>query len=203
MSGYVSINPYLTSSPYPTFETQTQGGIQGVPFDDTVSRMWLKQGTLNSSETVPMWGGRPVEVLVNSVGTGPSGIGPSIKTAVSSVTTSGWSTFYQMAHMVIVPGNSVPLIGINGSVGYFLNGTNTQLMVQITSALASAAAGGSVTGTTLYWNPTEYALDVTGGSNWALPTTYRLDMINTNGKVVSWSSPNATWATGYVAALII
>lgn len=203
MSGTISVNPYATTSPYPNFQLATQGGVQGLPFDDTVARLWLKEGLLASTETLPMWGGVPVNIGINNSGAGPAGTGAPVARATSAATTNGWSTFYQMAHMVIVPGNSVPLIGVNASVGYFLNGTNIQLWVQVDPDLVAAAAGASITGLTLYWNTTDFWVTTSSSGGFALPTSYKLDMTNTNSKVVSWSSPNATWTSGDAALLII
>src|ERR1700734_1922222 len=108
MSGTISFNPYATQTPSNTFLNPTQGYIQGLALDDPSSRMWLEGGTLDTNETLTMWGGVPVSIEINQLGTGSEGLGPAVKRATTQGNTLGWSVFNQASSMVITAGNNVP-----------------------------------------------------------------------------------------------
>lgn len=208
MSGTISFNPYQTTSPQNTFLLETQGYVEGLPYDDTVARLWLDRGILASTETIPMWGGQPIEEVTNVTGTGGDGMGGTIKRATSGATCTGFSTFLQQGHMVIVPGPSVPVTSINTSVGFFRLGTQQRLAVQLDPAAYTTIAGspGAVDSYALYWNPTSHFVTLTTtGGNWALPTSLRLLSINNNSKIVSYNSTTGavTWTSGAAAMLLI
>jgi hypothetical protein len=208
MSGTVSINPYATTTPQNSFLVQTQGYYQGAPYDDPIARLWLASGTLKSSETMVMWGGVPIFEYVTVAGSGADGLGPQVGRATSQATTTGWSTNLQMNSMVVTPGNSVPLAGIGNSVGFFRNGTNQRLAVQIDPALVTTltSADALINATALYWDVTNYRVTATTtGGNFALPTTTKLLSINTNSQVVSYNSGTGavTWTTGDAAIILI
>lgn len=205
MSGTISYNPYATTFPTDNFDTQSQGGYQGLTFDDETALMWLREGPLASTETLPMWGGVPINRFVNNSAGGAAGMGGAVARATSTATCVGWSTYVQMAHMVVTPGNNAPMIGVNGSVGYFLNGSKARLWVQVDSALMNAANGASVSGLTLYWDTTNYRVTTTSSAGFELPTSYMLDLTNSNSVVASYSSStkSLTWTSGNAGVLII
>jgi len=206
MSGTISFNPYGTSTPQNSFLLQSQGYIQGAASDDPSSYQWLAGGTLKSSETLPMWGGVPIEELVNLPGTGSDGLGGNVLRATSQATITGWSVFNQAASMVITPGNSVPLAAVKNYVAFYRNGTNQRVAVQADPALAAAVSGNSIVASALYWDVTNYYVTLTtSGGNFALPTGVRLLSINTSSKIVSYNSGTGavTWTTGAAALLLI
>lgn len=206
MSGSISFNPYGTQTPVGTFINPTQGYTQGLAVDDPSSRLWLEGGVLASTETVTMWGGVPISVEINNLGTGSEGLGPTVKRSTTQGNTNGWSVFNQASSMVITPGNSVPQAGTLNYVSFYKNGTNARIPVYCDPALISAlSAGEFVNAPALYWSVTLYWLTlVTTGSNFALPTTTRLLSTNTNSKVVDYaSSSSVTWTTGDVAIIQI
>jgi len=91
-------------------------------------------------------------------------------------------------------------------VGFFRNGTNQRLAVACDPALITTITGTSdnIASQALYWDVTNYRITLTTtGGNWALPTSVRLLSVNTNSKIVSWTSPNATWAAGSAAIILI
>lgn len=213
MAALIAFNPYSTLSSDNSFFTQTQGMVQGVAWDDPTARMWLAEGMLASTETLPMWGGVPIGEQITLAGTGPQALGPNIVRATSAATTTGFSVFNQMGHMVITPGATVPLAGSLNSVGYYRLGTNQRIVVQadphLVSTLVSAGTdlinGPANTAPTLYWNTTSYWITDQSSGGWALPTSLRILMVNTNSKVVSYNSGTGavTWTTGDAALLLI
>ena len=203
-----SANQYVSNQPQNSFLLQTQGYVQGIPYDDTVARLWLATGTLDANETLPMWGGVPIEEYITLAGSGSDGLGPDVKRASSATTTTGWSTFAQQMHMLITPAGNVPVAGVTNGVGFFRNGTNQRLAVACDPALITTlnGANGSIASQALYWDVTNYRITLTtSGGNWALPTTVRLLSTNTNSKIVSYSSVTglATWAAGSAAIILI
>ena len=199
-------NSYTTNQPQDSFLLQTQGYVQGLPYDDPVSRLWLAAGTLDAGEAIPMWGGVPINEIINGTGSGADGLGPDIKRSTSQATVTGWSTFAQMMHMLVTPSANVPVAGVTNGVGFFRNGTNQRLAVACDPALITTitGAGDNIASQALYWDVTNYRITLTTtGGNWALPTSVRLLSVNSNSKIVSWTSPNATWAAGSAAIILI
>lgn len=205
MSGTISFNPYTTNQPQDAFLLETQGYVQGALIDDTSSREWLMEGVLASTETLPMWGGVAVSEYVNLAGANADSLGPSIKRATASIAATGFSIFNQMMHMVIAPGQTVPLAGTGAGVGFVRFGSNARIAVQIDPALVTALQGTNqvISNSPLYWDVVNYRVTATSTSNAALGSTVKLLSINTNSKIVSWSSPNATWTTGTAAIILI
>lgn len=206
MSGTISFNPYTTTSPVNNFLLQTQGYVQGLALDDPSSRPWLEGGQLDAAETLTMWGGVPLSVEINQLGTGSEGLGAAVKRSTSQANTLGWAVFNQASSMVITPGNTVPQASVGNFVSFYRNGTNARIGVKCDPALVAAlTAGELINGASLYWSVTLYWVTlVTSGSNFALPTTTVLRSVNTNSKVVNYASASSvTWTTGDVAILQI
>jgi len=208
MSGAISFNPFLTTSPANSFLLETQGYVQGTAYDDPSVRMELMGGTLASTETLVMWGGVPIEEYINVTGAGSDGTGPSLKRATTATTTTGWSVSDQAGSMIIVPGPSVPVAAVGNYVSFYRSGSNIRIAVQADPALVAAlvSADGSISSQSLYWDVTNYRLTLTtSGGNWALPTTVRLLSVNTNSKIVSYNSGTGavTWTAGDAAIILI
>lgn len=208
MSGAITFNPYATTTPQNTFLLETQGYIQGVSMDDPSAYQWLAGGVLASTETVVMWGGVPIEEIVNLPGTGSDGLGGNVKRATSQATVTGWSVFNQASSMVVTPGNTAPMAGTLNYVAFYRVGTNQRIAVQADPALSAAISGDSIAaaGQALYWDVTNYRVTTTTtGGNWQLPSTTRLLSINSNSKIVSYNSSTqaVTWAAGSAALLLI
>lgn len=198
-------NQYVTNQPQSSFLLETQGYVQGLCLDDTVARMWLMEGTLISTATTPMWGGVPIEEQINVTGSGSDGLGPVVLASTSQATVTGFSTYQQMMHGVISPGSNAPQYGPTNGVGFFRLGTNARLIVACDPALISTitGAGDSITSQALYWDVTNFRITLTTSGNFALPTSVRLLAVNTNSKIVTYSSPNTTWAAGDAAVILI
>lgn len=208
MSGTVSFNPFSTNQPQNTFDTQTQGYVQGVAMDDPSSRMWLMGGTLASTETLTMWGGVPVEEYINVTGSGSEGLGPTLKRSASQATVTGFSVFNQASSMVITPGNTVPLASVTNFVAFYRLNTQARIVVACDPALVTAltSSDGAINSQSLYWDVTNYRITLTTtGGNFALPTTIKLLDVNTNSKIVSYNSGTgvASWVAGDAAVILI
>src|SRR6202042_2540366 len=153
-----------------------------------------------------MWGGVPVSIEINQLGTGSEGLGPAVKRATTQGNTLGWSVFNQASSMVITAGNNVPQAGTGNYVSYYRNTTNARIPVKCDPALVAAlTAGELINGASLYWSVTLYWVTlVSSGSNFALPTSTVLRSVNTNSKTVTYTSASSvTWATGDAAILQI
>src|SRR5579859_4415802 len=145
MSGTLSFNPYATSTPQNTFLNPTQGYVQGLVYDDTTARLELMGGTLATTESVVMWGGRPIGEQINVTAAGASdGLGPVVASATSTATTTGWSVFTQAGSMVLPPGGAYPPIAAVGNyVAFFRYGSNARIMVACDPALITSISGGT------------------------------------------------------------
>ena len=206
MASTLAFNPYGTSQPQDSFLLQTQGLMQGLVYDDPASRLWLMGGLLGTADSIPMWGGVPVNEMINVANAQADGLGPVVNRSTTQATITGFSVFNQASSMVINTGNTVPLAASGNYVSFFRLGTNVRLAVACDPAIVTAlnSSDGSITSQALYWDVTNYRITLaTTGSNFALPTSIRLLSVNTNSKIVSWSSPNATWAAGDAAIILI
>lgn len=200
-------SPYTTQAASNTFILETQGYVEGLPFDDTVARLWLATGVLDSSETIPIWGGVPVAEQINSAGANSDFLGPTLIRATTSVAPTGFCSTAQMMHMVTDVDNSVPISNPGDNIGFFRFNSNQRLAVQLDPALVTTVNGSTtyINGLTMYWDVSNYRVTLTSTSNVALPSTVRLLSINTNSKIVSWDGTNlvANWTSGNAGILLL
>jgi hypothetical protein len=205
MAATVTISPWVTSTPSDSFVSPTQGYIAGLMLDDPVSRMWLNQGVLASTETVPLWGGVPIAEYINLPGTGASGLGPTLKRATASIAATGWCVFNQAMSGIITTSSTAPSYVPGGSVNFVRFGSNARIVVAIDPAIVTAVNSTDITvlADTLYWDVTNYRITTTSTSNAALPTTTAILEINTNSKLIAYTSATGTvaWTTGTVAVI--
>ncbi len=205
MSGTISFNPFGTSTPQNTFLSPTQGYMQGVVYDDTVARLQLMGGQLATTESIVMWGGRPIGEQINITLTGNSdGLGPQVASATSQATCTGWSTFG--ASYVLIPGGVYPPVAAVGNwIGFYRYGSLARMAVACDPALVTSISGGTntITSQALYWDVVNYRITLsTGGGNWALPTSTKLISTNSgNSKIITYAASQASWATGAAAII--
>ncbi|MDE3023898.1 MAG: hypothetical protein KGI54_18935, partial [Pseudomonadota bacterium] len=102
----ISWNPQLTNAPQNSFLTETEGYVQGGAWDDPSARLWLAEGTVASSVTQPIWGGRAIGELVSAINANATG--PSIELAAANTDVTGFTVFNQAHNMIITPGATVP-----------------------------------------------------------------------------------------------
>ena len=209
MSGTISFNPFGTSTPQNTFLSPTQGYIQGTVYDDPTARLELMGGTLAVSETIVMWGGRPIGEQINVTAAGASdGLGPVCASATSTATATGWCVFTQAGSMVLIPGGAYPPVAAVGNyISFFRYGSNARIAVACDPALVASVSTGNptITSQALYWDVTNYRITLTtSGGNWALPTTTKLISTNsTNSKIITYAASQASWSTGAAAIIQI
>lgn len=208
MSGTISFNPFGTSTPQNTFLSPTQGYIQGCVYDDPTARMELMGGVLASTESVVMWGGRPITEFVNVTTAGSSdGLGPTIATATSQALMTGWTVW--AASMVLIPGGAYPPVAAVGNfIGFYRYGSNARIAVAADPALITALTSSdtSIVGTVLTWDTANYRITnvAADGTHLALPTSTKLISTNsTNSKIVTYANSQASWSTGSAAIIQI
>ena len=205
MSGTISFNPFLTSQPQNSFLSPTQGYMQGLVYDDPTARMELAGGILASTETIVMWGGRPIteQIDVNAAGNADS-LGGAVASATGTSNITGWSVF--AASYVMPPGGAYPPVaGVSNAVNFYRYGSNARLAVAADPALITSITGGTnaINALALYWDVTNYRITLTtSGGNWALPTTTKLLNTNaSNSKIITYSAGQASWVQGSAAII--
>lgn len=198
----INFNPMTTLTGENSFQLQSQGYIQGAFMDDPVARMWLLPGIVANSVTQPVWGGIPIVESVPSLSSSKLQSAASeltIPTTIAEIT--GWTVFNRAHNMLITPGNPVPQATANMTVAYFRTGSNIRIPVKISSALATAVEGGSVT-QQVAWDFTNNEL-TTYSTGTALPV--KVLKVNDNSKVVNYDSGTGalSWSYGYGALIQI
>lgn len=194
----VSFNPVITTSPQNTFLVDTQGYMAGLTLDDPMSRMWLRSGPVSSSNTQPLWGGLPVELEVPALNV--THVGLSVLLSASNATINGFTVFDQAYNGVTAPGSTAPQYGAGMSIAFYDLGSRARLAVPVSSALASAAEGGSIL-QQVSWNFTTNELDVYSSTTGAL--NVKVLYINSNSQTLTYDSTTGTlnWTAGSVAII--
>lgn len=176
----INYNPVLTTVAAGTFNTQSQGYIQGTALNDPVVRYQLSGGYLGLSETLPMWGGVGVGIQIPGAASTPDKTyGPAIVratglTATSATGLAGFSVFDQANAMVNFAGSEVPLAASGMTVSFYELGSLARIAVAVDPALVSLA-GGAI-GQQVSWDFTAqrlvkytptYAANTITGAVWA------------------------------------
>ena len=202
----ISLNPLLMTNAAGSFATDLDGYIQGFALDDPAIRNWLVGGALATTETVPMWGGVPIQETLPDSTVRSKSLGPVIKRATSQGTVTGFSVFNQNYAAVNTPQSPVPLSANGMLVNLFRTGSGARIVVQMDQAMVSGLAGSQTGPTALYWDVTNYRITLTTtGGNWALPTSLKLiDWNATSSMIVSYDSSTgfATWNRSGATALL-
>lgn len=184
MVASVPFNPILTSVASGSFNTTSEGYIQGFMMADPATRFALAGGVLADSETIPMWGGVGITELVAGnasagyVGSpsGPNGSqGGLIKRATAltgSTALTGFSLFDQAYGMVNTPQSPVPLAGSKMQVNFARLGSGMRIAVKCDSVLASLA-GTSIINAAVAWDfVNQQLIPYTGSINVGVGNTY-------------------------------
>jgi hypothetical protein len=199
----ISFNPSLTTSPLSTFQTQTQGYVQGSFLADPNIRQELESGVIASTVTQPLWGGMALTDNVPSPGTNGYALGSSLILATTDANVTAFSVFNRGYNMIIVPGsNNVPLATAGMSLPYFRLGSGARIAVLCTTGLITALEG-NPSNTQVQWDFVNQQL-IPYSSGTAL--NVKVIDLNTNSKVVSYNSgaQTASWtAPGNVAIIQI
>lgn len=139
MASNISINPLLTSVAAGSFLVSTKGFVQGTMLDDPTVRNLLAGGVLASTETLPMWGGLPVQELIPTAGNGT--VGPNLKRATTISNYTGFSVFNQAANWVTSPQSEAPSAAPGMTVPFFRKGSNARIAVQMDPVLVDLNGG--------------------------------------------------------------
>lgn len=199
MSANISFNPVQTTVASGTFNSKSTGYIQGTALDQPAIRFSLAGGVLNSTETLPMWGGVGIYEDIPSSSystTAPSSV---LGTVVGRATTlaahttgdlTGFSVFDQNSAMINFPQSPVPLAGSGMQVNYYRLGSGARIAVACDPSLASIT-GGVIT-QQVSWDFTNQLLIPYLGTLTISSGTYN----NTTGLVTLTMSAPVTFSAG-------
>lgn len=137
MATQFSVNPMLASFASGTFSTQSDGVIQGAAFDDPAVRYALCTGTLDPTDTLPMWGGVPVQELIPIEGTYTSKVKRS--TAIANVL--AFAVVNQAHNWMTTPQNPVPVATAGMTVPYYRINSGARIPVKCDPTLANLDGG--------------------------------------------------------------
>jgi hypothetical protein len=198
MVANVSFSPYPTVNAGGSFSSLSHGYTVGTTLDNPAARFQLDRGILNTSETLPMWGGVGIYQNVPTVGStlssNPSSSLGSVVGRATNVTANtaaslaGFSVFDQNYAAVQSPQSPVPQTATGGLVTYYRLGSRARLAVQIDPGLVSFE--GSIISPQFSWDFTNqqittysaaYAANVITGATWA----------STNGGQVTFTTTSA------------
>ena len=156
MVANISLNPLLTSVASGSFNVDSTGYIQGMMLDDPAIRNWIAGGVLDTTETLPMWGGVGIaEYVAGSASTSylgnftnPNGSqGGKIfraTAATGSKPLTGFSVFNQAHAMINSPQSQVPLAVSGGQVNFFRLGSKARIAVACDPSLAAYAGANNI-----------------------------------------------------------
>jgi len=193
----ISIDPYSTTNAPGTFKKSSDGYVQGMAMDDPAIRNSLAIGVLASTETLPIWGGLPIQETI-TIDSGATGGQISRSTAYDEVT--GFSVFNQATAWVNSPASPVPTGSAGATVPFYRMGSGARIVLPIDPALISL--DGSLITAQVSWNFTTNR--IVAFSTTALP----VKVLNVNAgdsKVVSYDALTnlATWIESGVAVALV
>ena len=155
MSGSISFNPYIQTNFSGSFNSSSNGLVQGTAYPDPATRFALGGGILASTETLPIWGGvgvaltvpvpgvTDIEYTASPAASGDLGLLVSRATTLTSGTggLAGFTVFDQAHSWIVTPQSPVPTGAVGNFVPYFLLGSNQRIAVAIDPVLASLENG--------------------------------------------------------------
>jgi hypothetical protein len=205
----LTYNPAAVTVAANLFNSTTDGAVQGFYQDDPAIRYQLRSSVLAPSQSTAIWGGCGITVTLPTVGNVAGDSASSLKawiklaTAVANLT--GFTVWNQSLATVLNPSVTAPIPlaangdGTNpgGAINFFELGSNAQIWVQCTSAVATTLAGGAIN-QTVYWDYTNQRLATTGTG--AISVKVVDLVLNNNALVVN--SAGTGWTTNGSAALI-
>lgn len=139
MSAQIAFNPFVVTVGNGLFNTQSRGLRQGTAYPDPATRYALRQGLLDSTETLPMWGGVGVYENIPGAAGGPNptlGVMVGRATAMTgSKALAGFSVFDQAYNMVTSPQSPVPLAASGNTVLTYALKSRARIAVKCDPAL--------------------------------------------------------------------
>lgn len=154
----VSINPMQTTNAAGLFGVKSQGWYQGVALDDPATRYALAGGYVDSTETLPIWGGLAITELVPGLVARP--VGSKIRRAVSLATLTGFTVFNQANNGIVTPQSPVPTMSQDMSVSFYRLGSRARIPLPVSAAVIALQAGGLAVNHPLVWNFATGQIDV-------------------------------------------
>lgn len=202
MPSNISFNPLTTTNGYGSFSRQTDGYVQGVALDDPSIRNSLAGGVLDSSETLPMWGGVAIKEYIPA-STSDGALGGSILRAATNATITGFSVFNQASNWVTSPDSQAPSAGAGMTIPFYRLGSGARIAVAIDPALVSL--DGDLITQQVSWDFTNQKIIAYSGGIGAL--NVKILHINIgNSKIIDYDSGDNTvnWDdTGSCAIILI
>ena len=138
----ITINPMAVTNGAGMFNSQSLGYVQGDYIANLHYRLQLQAGQLASTETLPIWGGIPVQLYIP--GTNNQLAGGSIARATTVSQILGFTTFSQAPGMIQSAQRPVPLAAQLQTVNYFETGSGVQLAVACDPSFAATLEGGLI-----------------------------------------------------------
>ena len=197
----ININPGIQTNFPGTFSVQSDGYIQGVYMDDPAVRYALAGGTLDTGETLPMWGGVAIGETIPNPANQDVSLGGIIARATDYTDLTGFTVFNQNGSAIVTPQSSVPLVAVGMNTNFFRLGSGARIAVKCDATLAAALIGGDLINVAVSWDFTNQQL--VAFSTTALACKV-LNVQAGNSKTVSYDSGTgfATWVTNGTCALI-
>lgn len=202
----LTYNPAQVTNANNTFYSTSDGGVQGFFQDDPAIRFQLRSGIVAPAQQTALWGGMGVSVNLPTAGVEAGSLKAALTLATSEANLMGFTVWNQSLATVLNPSVSDPVPqagagnGTNpgGAINFFLLGSNAQIWVQCSSAVAGALKGGAYN-QAVYWDYTnQVLLNAPGGT--AIPVDV-VD-VSTNGNAMVVASGGASWNYSGYAALI-
>jgi hypothetical protein len=139
MSGSITYNPMVTSNAAGSFSVYSDGYTVGVMMDDPAVRYAIAGGVLNTTETLPMWGGVLLYVNIpGASGATVTELGPPVGRATAAPSAGFAFSLFNQAHAMIQTAQSnVPAAGVGMSVNFIRSGSGARVAVACDPALAS------------------------------------------------------------------
>ena len=143
-------SPLVTTNASNFFGTTSLGYIQGVALPDATSRNMLRSGTLNPTETLPMYGGVGIYELIPAAGADEQGclVGRATSLAAQNAKQlTGFAVFNQGSAYLSTSSSPVPVVPSYGSVSYYrlLGSAGARVPLACAPSLAASLDGGIVT----------------------------------------------------------
>jgi hypothetical protein len=141
MSG-ITINPMAVTNGAGMFNIESIGYVQGDYQANYEARAHLQAGQVSTVETLPMWGGIPVQLYLPAKNN--QSLGGFVARATTVAQVLGFTTFSQLTGAIQSAQSPVPLAATGQTMNYFELGSGVLLAVACDPSLAAALEGGLI-----------------------------------------------------------
>jgi len=189
MVATIPFNPNATTVAQGSFDTVSNGLVQGDVFPDPAIIYKKASGVLAQTETIPMWGGVGIFTDVpGAAGTPNAALGPTVGRATSLANLVAFSTWSY--GQINTPSSPVPLAASGMQVEYFRLGSGARIVLAADPALIGLQGG--LTTAQVAWDFTQQRLVPYLGTLTISSGTYN----NTTGVVTLTMSAPITFSPG-------